>query len=31
MGTGDTPEDELVQAVQPFDDVVDELLACLIT
>jgi hypothetical protein len=29
MGTGDTPEDALWEALQPFEGMVDELLACL--
>jgi hypothetical protein len=29
MGTGDTPVDALMQALQPFEGVIDELLACL--
>jgi hypothetical protein len=29
MGTGDTPEDALVEALQPFEGAIDELIACL--
>jgi hypothetical protein len=29
MGTGETPVDALMQALQPFEGMVDELLACL--
>jgi hypothetical protein len=29
MGTGDTPVDALMHALQPFEGVIDELLACL--
>jgi len=29
MGTGDTPVDALMQALQPFEGMVDELIACL--
>jgi hypothetical protein len=29
MGTGETPVDALMQALQPFEGVIDELLACL--
>lgn len=29
MGTGDTPVDALMKALEPFEGVIDELLACL--
>ena len=29
IGTGETPVDALMQALQPFEAVMDELLACL--
>ena len=29
MGTGETPVDALMQALQPFEGVIDELMACL--
>jgi hypothetical protein len=29
MGTGDTPEDALMEALMPYEGVIEELLACL--
>jgi hypothetical protein len=29
IGTGDTPADALMQALQPFEGAIDELIACL--